>query len=87
MRSLRSLGYDVEFYLWAGFFAPSGMPGATLKTLRDATERAMTSDAMRTTAAAMKMSLAYQGTDEFAKWWGEDAARLVRTVRGMGKIE
>lgn len=85
--SLKSLGYDVEFYLWAGFFAPSGMPAATLKALREATDRVMTSDAMRATAASMKMSLAYQGGDEFAKWWSEDTARLVRTVRGMGKIE
>lgn len=85
--SLRSLGYDVEFYLWAGFFAPSGIPAAIFRTLREATDRVMNSDTMRASASAIKMSLAYQDADVFAKWWGEDAARLIRTVRTMGKIE
>jgi len=85
--SLRSLGHNVEFYLWAGFFAPSGVPAPVLKMLRDATDRVMTGDAMRTTAGNMKLSLAYQHAEEFSRWWAEDAARLTTTVRTMGKIE
>jgi len=85
--TLKSLGLDVEFYLWAGFFAPANMPATVLATLRDATDRAMRGEVMRTTAAKMNLTLAYQGAEEFTKWWSEDAARLSRTVRTMGKIE
>ena len=85
--TLKSLGHDVEFYLWAGFFAPASLPAPILATLREATDRAMRGEVMRTTAAAMNLTLAYQGAEEFTKWWSEDAARLSRTVRSMGKIE
>jgi len=67
--------------------APASLPAPILATLRDATDRAMRGDMMRTTTANMNLTLAYQGAEEFSKWWSEDAARLSRTVRSMGKIE
>jgi len=63
------------------------LPVPILATLREATDRAMRGDVMRSTAATMNLTLAYQGAEEFSRWWGEDAARLSRTVRSMGKIE
>ena len=33
--TLKELGYDVEYYLWVGLFAPKGTPEAIVATLRD----------------------------------------------------
>ncbi|MBM3739340.1 MAG: tripartite tricarboxylate transporter substrate binding protein [Acidobacteria bacterium] len=87
VKSLKELGYDVEFYLWAGFFGPRGMPGNVMRTLRGATTAVMNSEEMRSAAAKIKIELAFQDADEFTKWWDADAARLIQTVRRMGKIE
>ena len=39
--TLKELGYDVEYYLWAGLFAPRGVPANVIQTLRDATRKAV----------------------------------------------
>lgn len=85
--SLKSLGYDVEFYLWAGFFAPRGLPANVFGALRNATRRVMTGDEQQRTSSAAKTELAYMDSDEFGKWWDADATRLIDTVRRMGRIE
>ena len=87
VKSLKELGYDVEFYLWAGLFAPRGMPGNVMNTLRGATAKVMNSDEMRAAAVKIKTNLAFQDADEFQKWWDADAARLIETVRRIGKIQ
>jgi hypothetical protein len=33
---LKELGYDAEFYIWSGFFAPRATPPAAIKILREA---------------------------------------------------
>ncbi len=41
--TLKELGYDVEYYLWVGIFAPKGTPApVSLLTLRGAIEKAAT---------------------------------------------
>jgi tripartite-type tricarboxylate transporter receptor subunit TctC len=37
--TLKELGYDVEFSLWVGLFAPKGTPDAVVTRLREATRR------------------------------------------------
>ena len=37
--TMKELGYDVEFYLWVGLFAPKGTPEPIITTLRDATQQ------------------------------------------------
>src|SRR5262249_6870093 len=39
--TLKELGYDVEYYLWAGLFAPKGIPAAAHKSLREAVRQAV----------------------------------------------
>src|SRR3990170_2524009 len=38
--TMRELGYDVEFYLWVGLFAPKGTPATVISTLREASRQA-----------------------------------------------
>ncbi len=85
--SLKSLGYDAEFYLWAGFFAPRGLPDEVSRKLNAATDRVMRSDAMRQASENIKTDLAYIGGEEFYRWWDLDTRRLAETVRRIGKVQ
>jgi tripartite-type tricarboxylate transporter receptor subunit TctC len=85
--SLKSLGFDVEYYLWTGLFAPRGIPEPVLSTLRRAAGVVANGEELRKMAAASKTNLAYLDAEEFNKWWHADAARLIQTVRKIGKIE
>ena len=39
--TLKELGYDVEYYLWVGLFAPKGTPAPIVTTLRAAIDKAV----------------------------------------------
>src|SRR5574341_2645650 len=41
--TFKELGYDIEFYIWAGLFAPRGTPPAVMKTIRDSVKQAVNS--------------------------------------------
>ena len=51
MPTLKELGYDVEYYLWVGIFAPKGTPPAIVNTLRAAIGKAVQSDQFKATLA------------------------------------
>jgi len=85
--SLKDLKYDVEFYLWVGLFAPKDVPPDVMNTLRGAVAKAMGSSEMTKFSTGVKTALAYQDADEFNRWWAQDAAKLIQTVRRMGRVE
>ena len=39
--TFKELGHDIEYYIWAGMFAPKATPEAVIKTLREATKKAV----------------------------------------------
>jgi tripartite-type tricarboxylate transporter receptor subunit TctC len=85
--SLKELGYDVDYTLWIGIFAPRATPPAVLKTLRDATKQAVEDPAFRTALEKMNVPVAYQDADEFARFLDADAVRLADVIKKIGKIE
>ena len=36
--TMKELGYNIEFYLWVGMFAPKGTPEAVITTMREASQ-------------------------------------------------
>jgi tripartite-type tricarboxylate transporter receptor subunit TctC len=85
--TMKELGYDVEYYLWTGFFAPRNAPGAVVETLRRATREAVESAEFKEAMAKVKTPIAYQDAPEFQEWWDKDAARLAAVIRKIGKVE
>src|SRR5437016_2357959 len=57
--TLKELGFDVEYYLWVGIFAPKGTPPEIVTTLRAAIGKAAQSDQFMTTLANVGQELAY----------------------------
>ena len=85
--TVKELGYDVEFYLWVGFFAPSGVPDAVMKKLDAASKKAMQDPKLQETADKLLVELGYLNSKEFNAWWAKDAEKLMGVVRSIGKIE
>jgi len=86
--TLKELGYkDVEFYIWSGFFAPAATPQPAIKILREATAKAVQSPDFMAAMQKMETPISYMDAPDFQKFWDEDAARLAKAVRNIGKVE
>jgi tripartite-type tricarboxylate transporter receptor subunit TctC len=85
--TMKELGYNIEFYLWVGLFAPKGTPAPIINTLRDASKKAAADEKF---AAAMKnlgQDVAYLDQAEFKAFWDADAKRVEDTVRKIGRVQ
>jgi tripartite-type tricarboxylate transporter receptor subunit TctC len=83
--TLKELGYDVEYYLWAGLFAPRGTPGEIVTTLRAAIGKAAQSPEYQTALANAGLELAYLDGPDFQKFWDVDGARTDEAVIAIGR--
>ena len=85
--TLKELGYDVEYYLWIGLFAPKATPVPVVKVLRDATRQAVQDPEFKAALEKLSAPAAYQDADEFKAWLDADAARLADVIKRIGKVE
>jgi tripartite-type tricarboxylate transporter receptor subunit TctC len=85
--TLKELGYDVEFYLWVGLFAPKGTPEAVVKTIRESAKAAVATDKFKAAIANLGDNIRYMDQPDFAKFWDQDAARVEAAVKSIGKVE
>jgi len=86
--TFKELGYkDVEFYIWSGFFAPAATPPEAIKILREATAKAVKVPDFKSAMEKMETPIYYLDAPDFQKFWDEDAARLIKAVRNIGKVQ
>jgi len=85
--SLKELGYDVEYYAWAGLVAPKGTPPHVLKVLGDAVRQAIKEPEVVAASQKLQTPIAYQDADEFNRWWRKDAETLAAVIKTIGKVE
>jgi tripartite-type tricarboxylate transporter receptor subunit TctC len=85
--TLKELGYDLEYYLWTGLFAPRGTPASAIKLLREATRQAVQDPEFRSAMEKAQTPIAYQDADEFRAWWDADASRLAAVIKRIGRVE
>ena len=85
--TFKELGYDIEFYIWSGLFAPAGTPAAIVTSLRDAAKKAVADPEFKLAMDKIETPIAYLDAPEFQKFWDKDAKRLADAVRNVGKIE
>jgi tripartite-type tricarboxylate transporter receptor subunit TctC len=78
---------DCEFYIWVGLFAPAGTPAPVIARIREASRQVAEDAEFRRVMAASGNTLDFREGEAFLRFYNEDAARLVRTVRALGKIE
>jgi tripartite-type tricarboxylate transporter receptor subunit TctC len=85
--TFKELGYNVEYYLWAGVFAPKAVPAQFLRTIQDAVRRAAQDPEFKTAMAKVETPIAYLEGEEFKAWWDRDAQMLAEAVRRIGKVQ
>jgi tripartite-type tricarboxylate transporter receptor subunit TctC len=83
--TLKELGYDVEYYLWVGIFAPKATPPAITTALRAAIGKAAQSDQFKATLANAGQELDYLDGPEFQKFWDSDGKRTDEAVILIGR--
>ena len=84
--TFKELGYDVEFSLWVGLFAPAKTPAEIVNVVRGAVRQAANSDQFKTAIANIGDEVAYLDQADFAKFWDEDAKRVEAAVHAIGRV-
>ncbi len=84
--TLKESGYDVEFSLWVGLFAPKGTPDPVITRLREAAGQAVRTEQFKTAINNIGDEVAYLDQPEFAKFWDEDAKRVESAVHSIGRV-
>ena len=85
--TLKELGFDVEYTIWSGLFAPAGTPEPAMTTLRDAVRAMVADEEFKASMVKIETPINYLDAPEFKKFWEQDAKRLIDVVRKIGKIE
>jgi tripartite-type tricarboxylate transporter receptor subunit TctC len=86
--TFKELGYpNVEFYIWAGLFAPRGLPDPIMTQLREAMRKAMAEPDVTRVFQNAGSPPAYLDAPEFAQFVQADSARLIAAVQKIGKVE
>ena len=84
--TMKELGYDIEFYLWVGLFAPKGTPEPIVATLREVAKQAAAVEQFQQAMKNIGQEVAYLDQPEFKAFWDADAKRVEEAVRQIGKV-
>lgn len=85
--TFKELGYDAEFYIWSGVFAPAATPAPVLARLREAVRNGAHDPDFRGAMEKVATPVAYLDAPEFQKYWDRDARRLAVALEKIGKAD
>jgi tripartite-type tricarboxylate transporter receptor subunit TctC len=87
LATMKEQGFDVEFYIWSGLFAPAGTPPDVLAKLRAAVRESVQDTGFRTAMTGMDTPINHLDGTEFESFLDKDSKRLAEVVKRMGKLE
>jgi tripartite-type tricarboxylate transporter receptor subunit TctC len=85
--TLKELGIDAEYYIWAGLLAPAETPAAIQQKLRDSVRRAVQDPDFKNALAKVETPVNYLDAPEFRKYWDADAQKLAAAVKTVKIVE
>jgi tripartite-type tricarboxylate transporter receptor subunit TctC len=85
--TFKELGYDAEFYIWSGVFAPAATPSPVLDRLRIVVRDAATSADFKSAMEKVSTPVTYLDAPAFRTYWERDAARLKVALEKIGRVE
>jgi tripartite-type tricarboxylate transporter receptor subunit TctC len=85
--TMKEAGFDVEFYLWVGLFAPKGTPDAVVDRLRAESKKAVASEQFGQAIKNIGDEVAYLDRPDFAKFLEADSKRVENAIRQIGKLQ
>jgi len=88
VKTFRELGYpNVEFYIWAGIFAPRATPLPVIDKLRGAMKAAMADPSIIKVFEGAGSPPAWLDAPDFGKFVDAGSARLIKAVQKIGKVD
>src|SRR5476649_1079841 len=85
--TMKELGFNIEYYLWVGMFAPKGTPQPVVTYLRAAIKQACATELFKTSIANLGQDVEYLDAPEFAKFWDADATLIEDAIRDIGRVQ
>ena len=85
--TLKELGIDNEFYIWAGLFVPAATPEPVVRRLRDAVREAVQDAQFRTAMEGAGQPIDYRDAPDFRTFWEADAKKMAEIVKKIGRVE
>ncbi len=85
--TMKELGYNIEFYLWVGLFAPKGTPEPIVAKIRNFTREAVGTPKFKELMDNIGQDVAYLDQAEFRTFWDADAKRVEDAVQTIGRVE
>ena len=85
--TMKEQGFDVEFYIWAGVFAPAGLPADVRDRITAAVRASMQDPEFQKAMVNVNTPINYKEGREFDVFLDADTKRLAEVVRKMGKTE
>ncbi len=82
--TMREAGYEVNFSIWHGLFAPAGTPAATIARFEAACEAATKAPAMITGHERIQTPIVYRNARDFAAIVAADAQRMASIIEEGG---
>jgi tripartite-type tricarboxylate transporter receptor subunit TctC len=80
-------GYDIEFVLWTGYFAPVKTPAAAVRAWQAALRESAADPRFTSTMEKVNVTVDYLDGDPLKAWYANELKRLDREIRAIGKIE
>lgn len=77
---MREQGYEVDFPIWRGLFAPANTPPAIIARYEAACERAVGSPAMREGHERIQTPITFQNARDFAATVKRDSDSFLRII-------
>ena len=84
--TLKELGYDVEYYLWVGLFAPKGTPEKVTTVLRAAIEHGGALRAVHDRDRQSRPGARLSRRAGLPEFWDVDGKRVDEAVKAIGRV-
>jgi tripartite-type tricarboxylate transporter receptor subunit TctC len=85
--TLKELGYDVEFYIWASLFTQKGTPQDVVSKLRTIVRQAIDEPVFVNAMNNMAAPIFYQDSAELQTSIENERKHFSNVVKGIGKID
>lgn len=84
--TLRSLGYDIEAYLWVGLFTSAAVPEPLQAKMRELIAKVATDSSFKQALENVQVVPDYRDAPEFGKFFDADYKRMAAAVKAIGKL-
>jgi tripartite-type tricarboxylate transporter receptor subunit TctC len=84
--TFKSMGQDIEAYLWVGLFTTAGVPEPVFKRMRELIAKVAADPVFKQALENVQVVPDYRDAPEFRKFFDADYKRMAAAVKAIGKL-